>query len=616
MAIYRVSGQMLQSTLVRDGNSIAFANTASSTATLFVDIANSRVGINSNVANVALDVVGNIAGGNIAISGLANVTGNISGGNLLTIGLISATGNLTSGNVGTGNVQAGNLLTTGIVSATANVTAGNILTIGLISATGNLTSGNVNTVLVSASGNVVAGNVVVGNILLPGIGNVTVGNVNINNLAEPSANSDAATKLYVDSKIGNISNIGNLTVNNTTISSVNANLVAFGGTSGIIIPAGNIDQRPSPATTATIRFNTINDTLEIYDGTNWVSGTGDISVITNQTLNGDNSTTVFTLDQAATAESILVSINGVLQTPSVDYTTSQSPDQITFTTAPAAGDVIQIRFISTTTTVAALYNGTSSINIPVSNGNAIISVGGTSNVLTVTSTGANILGYANVSGNISSGNILITGIMSATGNVSIGGVVSATGNITGGNVSTGGVVSATGNITGGNLSVSTGTITLGSIVNANGNGVGNIGSATTTFNTIFAKATSAQYADLAEYYSADAEYEPGTVLRFGGDQEVTLSINDADPCVAGVVSTNPSYIMNAGIFCEFPTQVALTGRVPCRVVGPVTKGAMMVSAGNGAARAEQTPAMGTVIGKALESFDGESGTIEIVVGRL
>jgi hypothetical protein len=74
--------------------------------------------------------------------------------------------------------------------------------------------------------------------------------------------------------------------------------------------------------------------------------------------------------------------------------------------------------------------------------------------------------------------------------------------------------------------------------------------------------------------------------------------------------------MNAGIFCEFPTQVALTGRVPCQVVGPVTKGAMMVSAGNGVARAESTPAMGTVIGKALESFSGESGIIEIVVGRL
>jgi len=105
MAIYRVSGQMLQSTLVRDGNSIAFANTASSTSTLFVDIANSRIGVNSNVANVALDVVGNIAGGNIAISGRANVTGNISGGNVIVGNiLIPSSGNITVGNVNINNL--------------------------------------------------------------------------------------------------------------------------------------------------------------------------------------------------------------------------------------------------------------------------------------------------------------------------------------------------------------------------------------------------------------------------------------------------------------------------------------------------------------------------------
>jgi hypothetical protein len=187
-------------------------------------------------------------------------------------------------------------------------------------------------------------------------------------------------------------NIGNLNFTDTTISSTTANLVTFGGTAGIIIPAGNIDQRPSPATTATIRFNTINTTLEIWDGTNWVSGTGDISIISNQTLNGDGSTTVFSLDQAATADSILVSINGVSQTPGVDYTTSSGPDQITFTTAPAGGDVVQIRFITTTTTVSALYNGTTNINIPISSGNAVISVGGTANVLTITSTGITVSG--------------------------------------------------------------------------------------------------------------------------------------------------------------------------------------------------------------------------------
>ena len=147
-------------------------------------------------------------------------------------------------------------------------------------------------------------------------------------------------------------------------------------------------------------------------------------------------------------------------------------------------------------------------------------------------------------------------------------------------------------------------------------GVGNIGTATVGFNTVFAKATTAQYADLAEKYSADAEYQPGTVVSFGGDAEITLSDTDADRRIAGVVSTQPAYSMNSGLESEFTVMVALTGRVPCSVVGSVRKGDMMVAAGNGQARAEANPAVGTVIGKALEDFDGESGVIEVVVGRL
>jgi hypothetical protein len=178
-----------------------------------------------------------------------------------------------------------------------------------------------------------------------------------------------------------------------------------------------------------------------------------------------------------------------------------------------------------------------------------------------------------------------------------------------------GVLSASGNVTGGNLSVSTGTITGGNIVNANGNGIGNIGSSSVYFNTVFAKATSAQYADLAEKYVADAEYAPGTVLAFGGDQEVTLATDAGSTRVAGVVSTNPSYIMNAGLTGEHVAMVALQGRVPCRVVGAVAKGDLMVAAGNGAAKADNTARAGTIIGKALENFDGAEGTIEVVIGR-
>jgi hypothetical protein len=153
------------------------------------------------------------------------------------------------------------------------------------------------------------------------------------------------------------------------------------------------------------------------------------------------------------------------------------------------------------------------------------------------------------------------------------------------------------------------------IINGAGNGVGNIGSTDTRFNTVFAKATSAQYADLAECYLADADYAPGTVVVFGGTAEITACTQDLCTGVAGVISTNPAYLMNSGLSGDHVASVALMGRVPCQVQGPVTRGALMVSAGNGHARAESAPAPGTIIGKAIESFDGNCGTIEILVGR-
>jgi hypothetical protein len=147
-------------------------------------------------------------------------------------------------------------------------------------------------------------------------------------------------------------------------------------------------------------------------------------------------------------------------------------------------------------------------------------------------------------------------------------------------------------------------------------GVGNIGASGAGFGTAFLQATSAQYADVAEKYTADAEYEPGTVLDFGGAEEVTLATTDMSARIAGVVSTRPAYIMNDGIKGDFIVTVALLGRVPCRVRGPITKGDMLVSTGNGFARAEANPRMGSVIGKALEDFSDNEGTIEVVVGRV
>jgi hypothetical protein len=268
---------------------------------------------------------------------------------------------------------------------------------------------------------------------------------------------------------------------------------------------------------------------------------------------------------------------------------------------------------------------------------------GSGTTMVVANTSATAL---SVAGTIQGGNLQTAGLISATGNITGGNLsgtaivgtlttaaqtnitsvgtlssLSVSGNVQGGNLRTAGLVSATGAITGAaitgtSLTVSTGNITGGNIVNANANGVGNIGSATVFFNTVFAKATSAQYADLAEMYEADGIIEPGTVVCFGGAKEVTLCQEDACRRVAGVVSTNPSYLMNSGQTGEYVVPVALTGRVPVRVTGSVRKGDMMVAAINGRARAETDPVVGSVIGKALADFDGNEGVIEVVVGRM
>lgn len=127
----------------------------------------------------------------------------------------------------------------------------------------------------------------------------------------------------------------------------------------------------------------------------------------------------------------------------------------------------------------------------------------------------------------------------------------------------------------------------------------------------------ATYADLAEYYEGDQDYEPGTVLVFGGDKEVTVTTQSNDRRVAGVVSDTAAYVMNT----ECPGVkicVALQGRVPVKVVGKVRKGDMLVtSAKSGYAVVNNDPRAGTVIGKALVNKDdlGE-GIIEVAIGRL
>jgi hypothetical protein len=143
----------------------------------------------------------------------------------------------------------------------------------------------------------------------------------------------------------------------------------------------------------------------------------------------------------------------------------------------------------------------------------------------------------------------------------------------------------------------------------------NLGSVSSWWGTLYGVSTQAKYADLAENYQADKSYPAGTVVMFGGDAEVTQA--DADTrAVAGVVSTNPAHLMNGGLTGTNVVPVALQGRAPCMVIGPVRKGDMMVSAGFGYAKASENPLIGQVIGKALCDFPSATkAVIEIVVGR-
>ncbi len=240
-----------------------------------------------------------------------------------------------------------------------------------------------------------------------------------------------------------------------------------------------------------------------------------------------------------------------------------------------------------------IQNGTTSFDIQTPNGNANITVGATSNVAVFSTAGLT------VAGNIAGGNLILSGAIEDSAQLDIR-TTASNGNI---------VLTPNG----------TGNVNIASNVMPTGNAVANIGSSTSQFNTIFAKATSAQYADLAEMYVSDAVYPPGTVVEFGGEHEITISSVSHSTAVAGIVSTNPSYLMNSTQQGDHVLAVALTGRVPCRVQGPVRKGDVLV--------ASSTPGVaqriginwqpGCVVGKSMEIIEtAEIRTIEVAVGRL
>lgn len=162
----------------------------------------------------------------------------------------------------------------------------------------------------------------------------------------------------------------------------------------------------------------------------------------------------------------------------------------------------------------------------------------------------------------------------------------------------------------------TGNITVTGNVMPAANLTYNLGSTVTWWNVIYGKSVQAQYADLAENYKSDSAYVIGTVVVFGGNHEVTMSSTQYDSAVAGIVSGAPAYLMNAA---SGNLPVALTGRVPCRVMGPVSKGTVLTTShlpGTAMALDPNKFVPGCVIGKSLENLEeGKVELIEVAVGR-
>jgi hypothetical protein len=158
-----------------------------------------------------------------------------------------------------------------------------------------------------------------------------------------------------------------------------------------------------------------------------------------------------------------------------------------------------------------------------------------------------------------------------------------------------------------------------------------LGNATVKFNNIFSTnftgttftgnlvgtAVSAQYADLAERFEADAVYVPGTVVELGGVKEVTAAVEELSEAVFGVISTAAGFLMNsiAGTDVTHPP-IAVNGRVPVRVIGTCKKGDRLVSAGGGLARAAARNELTAfnVIGRAIkDKTTNEEGLVEAIV---
>jgi hypothetical protein len=536
-----------------------------------------------------------------------SASGNVTGGNIITGGLISATGGITgasftgngraltslnAANINTGTLPSARLSGTYTITVSgAATTAGTVTT----AAQPNITSVGTLTAL-AVTGNVTSNGIFIGS----GAGLTSIPGANVtgtvaNATYATSAGSATTAGTVTTAAQPNITSVGTLTALAVTGNTTSGNFIGTLNGSGANVTSINATNISS-GTLAQARLAnsslTVNGTAIALGGSATITaanpsaltiGTG----LSGTSYNGSTGVTITNTGVTSIVAGTNIAVSGATGAVTVSVTG-------TVPTATTAGTV----------TTAAQPNITSV---------------GTLTALAVTgnTTSGNFIGTLNGSGaNVSSLNAsnLASGTVPSarlTGSYSIS-VTSAT---TAGTVTT----AAQPNITSvGTMAAATiTTLTTAGITKSGTNAVGNIGQTDNRFNNVFARASSASYADLAEIYLTDSDYPAGTVVVFGGAKEVTESTEYADTRLAGVISTNPAFVMNDSAEGQ---PIALQGRVPCSVVGNIQPGDLITTSNIAGVGTRLDPAdwrPGTVLGKALTSYNSdEPGTIEVVVGRV
>ncbi len=513
---------------------------------------------------------------------------------------------LNGGNVDA-NTQVPNALVAGTVytadqpNITSVGTLGNLLVAGSITANVITSNGNLSGATITSSGNL-TGNV-------GALGTLSITGAITSTLATGTAPLvvNSTTKVanlnvdLIDDYQTSIPAVASTVVVRDTNASINANAVVGNTLTGSLTTAA----QPNITSLGTLTGLTVGGT-----GIDGIIVAGNQSSITNMgnvTFSGN--ITVGGLINGSLAGNAVSNVTGGNATFSSEV---EAPTG-TFTTTvetPSAN----ITNVFVTTGNITTVNSTTLNSTTLNSTNATITTG---NITTVNSTTIN---STTVNGNLVGTTANVTTVNTTNVNATTvnGNLVGTTANVTTVNSTTvnGNLVGTTANVTTVNSTDVNATTVKATTLTTGASGTG--GTITGNWTLSSGSRMQSTYADLAEYYSSELNILPGTVVEFGGAEEIQLCDTRNSTRIAGVVSTDPAYIMNEKLGQTVPRiLVALIGRVPCKVYGVCSKGDLMVAAGGGYAMANNSPAIGSVIGKALEDKATTGvGTIEVVVGRV